>query len=152
MTYQPMIYDELAKSSKIPEKILRRIFADALVSEPLSAEEFLCLRFLEKVWGNTSLCRAWIRHFLAKQNKAARAAFLNTLDYETKWERYAFSRFHNHHVREKKLRMISVVAEIENHFGVDLTPFQKRRLYAIRNKVYNLRKKNKTRNLVKQRN
>jgi hypothetical protein len=149
-------FEGFAETSKIPEAVLRKIFTNGLVEDSLSEADIIGLKFLERIWGNDAVCHVWIRRYLIKKSKKAREAFLNTADLETKWERYAFSRFLNNDTKQsgRNLRMSTVVDDLKNHFNFEPNHFQLRQLYAVREKAYNLRKKKKKEDalLVKQRN
>ena len=136
-----MNYDEFSKISDIPKNILVKLFVEGLLDESLSEANVQCLRFLEKVWNNKVICRAWIRKYLSRKNKKERWIFFATVDLESRWERYAFTRFLNQNQSGRRIRMANVIEEIREYYGLELNHFQQRRLYAIRERVYNLRKK-----------
>ena len=109
-----------------------------MISNPLTETDLVGLHLLENLWGNRELLRTQLAQFSSKR----RRRLTRTADLETKWERYAFSRFHNN-PPGNKLPMNKVVSEIELTFGFLLQPQHVRKLYRIRRKVYNQRYRKK---------
>jgi hypothetical protein len=134
---------EYAKNTSIPKRILRYLYREGIINDPLSHENLIGLRFLEKIWGRKEILRAQINRLSLK----ARLSFLGTADLASKWERYAYSRFRNQ-VPGKKLSMKTVIEEVQTTFCFQLNKTQINRLYKIRNRVqvarhrekYNLQK------------
>lgn len=121
---------EFATNSVIPKRLLRYLHREAILLDPLSLENQICLRFLEQVWGRTEV----LRPQLTKLSMKARLNCIRTADLTSKWERYAYSRFRNQ-AQGRKLPMTTVVEEIEITFGFRLSKQQKQRLYTIRNRA-----------------
>jgi hypothetical protein len=143
-----MVIDDYAKVSKIPAIILKKISSKGLVKVPLSEDDIKCLNFIEKVWEDKAICHALIHKLLIRKSKKARVAFLNTIDLETKWERYAFSRFFNYDPKDhggRKLHLSVVVEDLKNYLNFSPDYFQVRRLYKVRKMVYNIRAREKKR-------
>ena len=86
-----MYITEYATVTSIPRNILRYLNRKGLIQDPLCQDDFLCLQFLEQVWGNKKILRAQLSRLSVK----ARQSFLRTADLPTKWERYASSRYYN---------------------------------------------------------
>lgn len=129
-----------AAASVIPKRVLRYLQREGVISDPLSSDNQLCLRFLEQVWGRAEM----VRPQLAKLSMKARLSCIRTADLSSKWERYAYSRFRNQE-QGRKLAMKTVVEEIEVTFGFRLGKQQKKRLNTIRNRaqVARFREKNR---------
>ena len=141
-----MDIDDFAKTSKIPAVVLKKITRKELVESPLSEDDIIGLNFLEKIWENEAICQALLYKRLVKKSKKAREAYLNTFDLETKWERYAFSRFYNYDPKDhggRKLRLSAVINDLKKFLNFDPNYFQIKRLYAVRQKVYHFRMKSK---------
>lgn len=124
-----------AKQSHISRKVLRWMARNELIHDPLSEQDLLGLALLEKVWGRTEIVRGQI----SKYSKTRRAQLLTSPDLDTKWERYAYSRFCN---LEKgcRLPMKRLVHELELTFGFILQRAHIKKLYKVRQRVYNRRK------------
>lgn len=122
---------EFAARSTIPRHVLSYLNREGILGNPLSQEELSCLRFLEKIWGKKELLRAQ----LSRLSMKARLSFIRTAGLQTKWERYAYSRFYNLQP-EKKLAMQSIIEEIQTTFGFLLKKNQIKRLYALRNRAH----------------
>ena len=149
-----MVIDDYAKTSKIPAVVLKKITWKGLVEVPLSEDDIKGLNFLEKIWEDESICHALIQKRLIRKSKKAREAFLNTIDLETKWERYAFSRFFNYDPKDhggRKLHISVVIDDLIKYLNFTPDHFQIRRLYKVRKMVYNIkgREKIKQKNNVK---
>ncbi|HFC00419.1 MAG TPA: hypothetical protein ENJ53_06395 [Phaeodactylibacter sp.] len=109
-----------------------------IIQDPLTESDLIGLQTLEKVW----MRRDYLRAQLSQFSKKRRQEFLEKVDLETKWERYAFSRFRNLPAGEK-IGMKQLVDEIEMTFDFTLNWWQKKRLYQVRQKIYHLRMKEK---------
>ena len=129
---------EFATHSIIPRHVLSYLNREDILGNPLSQEEMICLRFLEKIWGKKELLRAQLRRLSMK----ARLSFIRTAGLQTKWERYAYSRFYNLQPK-KKQTMQSIIEEIQTTFGFLLKKNQIRRLYALRNRAHVARHREK---------
>jgi len=105
-----------------------------IIHNPLSEEDLIGLKMLEKLWGNREILRTQLAGF----SKKRRLGLIETADIATKWERYAFSRFQNIQPGQR-LSMDQVINEIELTFGFILKASHIRRLYQIRRKSYNQR-------------
>lgn len=130
-----MNIEDFAKESSIPLKTLRFLVKNYFVENPLTEKDVIGLKFLEDLWGNRDVLRPQMALFSEKR----RATFLRTVDIETKWERYAFSRFSNLEP-EQNVRMKTVIQEIECTFGFKPNIFQIKRIYKVRMAVYNRRR------------
>jgi hypothetical protein len=146
-----MVIDDYAKVSKIPAVILKKISSKGLVKVPLSEDDIKCLNFLEKVWEDKAIFHALIHKLLIRKSQKARDAFLNTIDLETKWERYAFSRFFNYDPKDhggRKLHLSVVVEDLKKYLNFSPDYFQVRRLYKVRKMVYNIRAREKKKKYI----
>ena len=111
---------------------------EKVINDPLDEFDLLGLELLEKVWMRWDYLRAQLSRFSKKKRKQ----LIETADLKTKWERYAFSRFRNLEDGEK-VHMKQLVSEIEMTFNFALNWYQKRCLYQVRQKVYDLRRREK---------
>lgn len=111
---------------------------EKFINNPLDEFDLLSLELLEKVWWKSD----FIRPQLLKYSRKDRQALIETADLKTKWERYAFSRYRNLEDGEK-VHMKQLINEIEITFNFTLNWYQKKQLYQIRQKVYNLRRNKK---------
>jgi len=109
-----------------------------IIHDPLTKEDLVGLELLEKVW----MRRDFLRPQLSQFSKKRRQEFLEKVDLETKWERYAFSRFRNLPAGEK-IGMKQLVDEIEMTFDFTLNWWEIKRLYQVRQKIYDLRRREK---------
>ncbi len=130
---------EYAKTSKLPLKTLRWMVKENYINNPLDEINLIGLGLLEKLWMRRDYLRPQLRQF----SKKRRLEFLEKVDLQTKWERYAYSRFKNL-PENKKLSMKKLINEIEITFGFTIEKWHRDSLYRIRNRVYNLRRKQKT--------
>lgn len=127
-----------AKTTNIPLKTLRSLVRRGHIQDPLTEEDKIGLLFLNKIWGDREVLRSQMALFSEKR----RLSFAKTAGLETKWERYAFSRFDNLKPGQN-LRMSLLVYEIQETFGFEPNIFQIKRLYRVRMMVYNRRQKAK---------
>ena len=134
-----MNIEQYAKESKLPLKILRWMVRENMVQNPLSDTDLIGLSLVEKLWQK----RIYTRAMIAKFSRKERLQFLETAHLETKWERYAFSRFRGLK-KDERIKMQRVIDEIEVTFGFEISRWHKDRLYNIRQQVYNLRRNKKT--------
>lgn len=130
---------QYAKRSRLPLKALRWMVREGLIQDPLTGHDLVGLALLERVWGRQELLRIQFK----KMSQKKRKEFLEKIDLETRWERYAFARFRNL-PRGKKLPMKRLIGEIEMTFDLRLDHWQIQRLYRVRQKIYHLRMKEKT--------
>ena len=130
-----MVIEEYARNSRLPLKALRWMVRQGIINDPLTTEDQAGLALLEKVWMRREILRIQIRGFSRKR----RRELMENADLETRWERYAFSRFRN----GERVRMKQVISEIEMTFNFQLDHWKIKRLYQIRRKVYNLRSREK---------
>ena len=121
---------EYAKTSKIPLKTLRWMERIKTISDPLADNDLIGLKLLEKLWG----LHDFLRPQLSQKNVKYRKALIETCELETKWERYAFSRFMNLRP-DKRLFMKNLIAEIELTFRFKMSIFDIRKLYRVRKRV-----------------
>ncbi|HIP40583.1 MAG TPA: hypothetical protein EYG88_14650 [Desulfocapsa sulfexigens] len=129
---------DYARQSKLPLKTLCWMVKEKFINDPLDEFDLLSLELLEKVW----LKWDFLRPQLLKFSRKDRQALIETTDLKTRWERYAFSRYRNL-AAEEKITMKQLIFEIEMNFNFLLNKWQKKRLYQIRQKVYNLRRNEK---------
>ena len=122
---------EYAKTSKIPLKTLRWMERIKTISDPLPVSDLIALKLLEKLWG----LHDFLRPQLSQKNVKYRKALIATCDLETKWERYAFSRFMNL-APDKRLFMENLIAEIELTFRFRMSVFDIRKLYRVRKRAH----------------
>ena len=134
-----MNIEQYAKESKLPLKILRWMVRENMIKNPLSDTDLIGLSLVEKLWMRREFLRVQFAHF----PKQERREFLEKTHLETKWERYAFSRFRGLK-KDEKIKMQRVIDEIEMTFGFEIKQWHKDRLYNIRQQVYNLRRNKKT--------
>ena len=135
-----MYITEYASVTKVPRNILRHLNREGLIQDPLSQEDYICLRFLDQIWGSKKILRSQLSRLSVK----ARQSFLRTANLPSKWERYAASRFYNLDTG-KKLPMGALIEEIQTTFCFVLTKKQISRLYKIRNRVQVTRHREKKR-------
>jgi len=109
-----------------------------IIHDPLTKEDLVGLGLLEKVWWKKEILRAQ----LVKFSKKGRLKLIETADLKTKWERYAYSRLIDLPPK-KNLPMNKLVSEIELTFDFILKPQHIKRLYRVKQMVYNQRKKTK---------
>lgn len=122
---------EYAKTSKLPLKTLRWIARKEIIRDPLTGNELIGLELLENLWGKREVIRPQIRQLSLKNRKA----LIDTCDLETKWERYAYSRFMNLE-SDKRLFMKNLILEIELTYHFKLSIFEIKKLYIIRKRVH----------------
>jgi hypothetical protein len=137
-----MELEDFARISRIPLGLLKKIARAGMVENPLSENDILGLTFLEKIRGNEGLCRVLLYKHLVKKSRKAREAYLNTMDLETKWEKYVFSRFYNYKAEDKggrNLKISTVIEDLKNYLNFEPNHFQIKRLYSVRKKAYRLR-------------
>jgi hypothetical protein len=119
-----------AKDSPLTRKVLLFLHRKGLIIDPLREQDLILLHCLEQVWGNREILRAQ----LSRMSKAARLSFLETATLESKWERYAYSRFFNR-AAESWLTLATVIEEIESTFLFRLTNSQINQLRTIRTRA-----------------
>ena len=122
---------EYAKTSKISLKTLRWMKRSKKISDPLQDNDVIGLQLLENLWGLHDFLRPQLR----QKNIKYRKALIETCDLETKWERYAFSRFMNL-ASDKRLFMENLIAEIELTFRFKMSVFDIRKLYRVRKRAH----------------
>ena len=122
--------DDFARQSPIPRKVLLYLHRQQLIQDPLSREDLLGLRLLEQVWGNKEILRPQLNLMSVR----TRQSFLRTVSLNSKWERYAYSRFYNGKPGTR-LSVRLVVDEIQTTFRFQLTKAQLRQVLAIRNRA-----------------
>jgi len=122
---------EFAKTSRIPLKTLRWMERIKTISDPVLDEDLIGLKLLENLWG----LHGFLRPQLSQKNVKYRKALIETCDLETKWERYAFSRFMNLK-SDKRLFMANLIAEIELTFRFKMSVFDIRKLYRVRKRAH----------------
>ncbi len=131
-----MDLEEYVLTSRLSRKILNWMVGKKMIGDPLSGDDLKGLQLLEKTWGRQEILRSQLSRYPRKR----RLRLLESADFATKWERYAFSRFCNLPPGEK-LAMKRLCSEIEITFGFQLQYPHIRRLYKVREKAYNRRKR-----------
>ena len=121
---------DFARQSLIPRKVLLYLHRQQLIQDPPSRDDLLGLRLLEQVWGRKEV----LRPQLNRMSLRTRESFLRTVSLNTKWERYAYSRFYNGKPGVR-LFVRQVVDEIQTTFRFQLTRQQIRRVLTIRNRA-----------------
>lgn len=133
---------EYAVQSRLPLKALSWMVNRAVVNNPLTRDDILGLSLLEKIWGSTELIRSQIKRF----SKLDRLRLIETCDFDSKWEAYAHTRFKN--ATQDRVRMTQVIDEIEMNYEMTLDFLQRKKLYSIREKIYNQRRYRKKKEKV----
>jgi hypothetical protein len=136
---------EYAKTSKIPLKTLRWMERIKTISDPLPENDLIALKLLEKLWG----LHDFLRPQLSQKNVKYRKALIATCDLETKWERYAFSRFMNL-ASDKRLFMENLIAEIELTFRFKMSVFDIRKLYRVRKRAHRAKERQVQKELIEE--
>lgn len=121
---------QYAGRTAIPKLILRYLHREGIIQDPLCQLDLIHLQFFESIWGSKEILRAQ----LSRMSQQARMRFLRTANLPTKWERYASSRYFNLE-QGAKLRMNTLIEEIQTTFCFTLSKQQIRKLYRIRNRV-----------------
>lgn len=116
-----------AQQSPIPRKILLLLKRAAIIQEPLTREDLIGLQLLEQVWGNKAVLRSQI----SRMSVNARKKFVQTVALNSKWERYAYSRYFNQK-SGNRLSLQQVIEEIQTTFRFELTTHQIIRIRKIR--------------------
>jgi hypothetical protein len=138
---------EYAKTSKIPLKTIRWMKRIKTISDPLPDEDLIGLKLLEKLWG----LHDFLRPQLSQKNIKYRKALIDTCDLETKWERYAFSRFMNLEPG-KRLFMKNLIAEIELTHRFKMSIFEIKKLYRVRKRVHKAKERQVQKELIEEQN
>ncbi len=128
---------EYAKTSKLPLKTLKLIVKRGVIHETLTNDDLKVLAACENLWG----CWEYLRPQFSKYNQEERQLLITHVDF-TKWERWAYTRMINVPQGEKII-MKKIVAELEYAFLIKLEPGQIKRIYKVREKLYNDRKATK---------
>lgn len=136
---------EYAKTSKIPLKTLRWMERIKTISDPVLDEDLIGLKLLENLWG----LHGFLRPQLSQKNVKYRKALIETCDLETKWERYAFSRFMNLKL-DKRLFMENLIAEIELTFRFKMSLFDIRKLYRVRKRAHRAKERQVQKELIEE--
>lgn len=143
-----MLIAEFAKTSKkIPLKILTWMARKNIIQNPLTVDDLIGLRYMEKIWGK----REVLVSQLAKEKTNIRQRLIKHCDFDTKWERWAYTRMMNI-PPEEKMKMKQIISEVELTFLHKLAPWQLKRLYQVREKAYKDKRKmaNKTQTDIEQ--
>jgi hypothetical protein len=122
----PTITD-YACQSPIPRTILLLMERKEIIQDPLTQEDLIGLHILEQIWGN----RAVLRAQLNRMSLHTRKRFIRTVALNSKWERYAYSRYFNQEP-ERRLSLMQVVEEIQITFRFEMTRKQINRIRKIR--------------------
>lgn len=138
---------EYAKISKIPLKTLRWMKRSKTISDPLLDEDLIGLKLLENLWG----VHDFLRPQLSQKNVKYRKALIETCELESKWERYAFSRFMNLKP-DKRLFMNNLIAEIEFTYRFKLSIFEIKKLYRVRKRAHRAKERQMKKELNEEQN
>ena len=138
---------EYAKISKIPLKTLRWMERIKTISDPLTDNDLIGMKLLGKLWG----MHDFLRPQLSQKNIKSRKALIDTCALETKWERYAYSRFMNLEP-DKRLFMNNLIAEIELTYRFKLSIFEIRKLYRVRKRAHRAKERQVKKELNKEQN
>jgi hypothetical protein len=138
---------EYAKTSKLPLKTLRWMERIKTISDPLPDNDLIGLKLLENLWG----LHDFLRPQLSQKNIKYRKALIDTCDLETKWERYAYSRFINLEPN-KRLFMNNLIAEVEFTYRFKLSIFEIKKLYRIRKRVHRAKERQMKKELNEEQN
>lgn len=130
---------EFAARSTLPGHVLFYLNREGIIQNPLSPDELICLQFLERIWGRKPVLRAQ----LSRLSMKARLSFLRTANLQSKWERYAYTRFRNLESGQK-LGVQSLIEEIQTTFGFFMNTKQIKRLYTLRNRAQVARHREKS--------
>ena len=131
MTDQLPTIAEYARQSPIPKKVLLLLNRENIIQDPLSDEDRIGLHLLEKVWGRKDV----LRPQLNRMSMRARISFVRTATLNSKWERYAYSRFFNQEPATG-LSLETVVEEIQTTFRFRLSKRQINRVKTLRHQVW----------------
>jgi DNA-directed RNA polymerase specialized sigma24 family protein len=126
---QPTI-TEFSRKSPLPRKILLLLQRKQIIKDPLTPENLNGLHLLEQVWGDRNVLRPQI----ARMSRIAREKFIRTVALNSKWERYAYSRYFNQEPGSR-LSLQQVIEEIQTTFRFELTKKQISRIRNIRSKA-----------------
>jgi len=126
---QPTI-TEFSRKSPLPRKILLLLQRKQIIQDPLTPENLNGLHLLEQVWGDRNVLRPQV----ARMSRLAREKFIRTVALNSKWERYAYSRYFNQEPGSR-LSLQQVVEEIQTTFRFELTKHQISRIRNIRSKA-----------------
>jgi len=122
---------EYAKNSKIPLKTLLWMAKKEIINTPLTDNDLIGLKLLETLWGLNDFLRPQLR----QKNITYRKALISTCALDTKWERYACTRFMNMEPGQWLL-MKNLIPEIEITFRLKLSDSQIIKLYRVRKRVH----------------
>ena len=122
---------EYARQSPIPKKVLLLLGRENIIQDPLSQEDQIGLHLLEKVWGRKDV----LRPQLNRMSMRARISFVRTATLNSKWERYAYSRFFNQETGTG-LSLETVIEEIQTTFRFHLSKRQINRVKTLRHQVW----------------
>ena len=130
MNDQSPTITEYACQSPIPRKVLLFLEREEIIQDPLTRENLIGLYLLEQIWGNKAVLRAQ----LIRMSLKTREGFVRTVALNSKWERYAYSRYFNQKP-ESRLSLQQVIEEIQTTFRFELTKKQINRIRNIRSKA-----------------
>lgn len=126
---QPTI-TEFSRKSPLPRKTLLLLQRKQIIQDPLTPENLNGLHLLEQVWGDRNVLRPQI----SRMSRIAREKFIRTVALNSKWERYAYSRYFNQEPGSR-LSLLQVIEEIQTTFRFELTKHQISRIRNIRSKA-----------------
>ncbi|WP_306549148.1 hypothetical protein [Desulfobulbus sp.] len=118
---------DYAHQSPIPRTILLLMEREEIIRDPLTQEDLIGLHLVEQIWGN----RAVLRAQLNRMSLHTRERFIRTVALNSKWERYAYSRYFNQEP-ESRLSLTQVIEEIQITFRFEMTRKQINRIRKIR--------------------
>jgi hypothetical protein len=126
---------EFSKTSKIPLKTLQFMVKKGVVQEVLTREDLHTLSAIEKLWGLFDFIRPQIKRL----NQGKRQSLIQSCGFDSRWERWAYSRMMNVPLNEK-MSIKKIINDVEFTFLFKLEPWQVTRIYQVREKAYKDRK------------
>lgn len=141
-----MKIQDYANQSKLSLNTLKRLATEKIIQDPLTETDLISLQKIEKLWTTSWFLKRQLRKF----SKDRRFHLVETCEFDTKWEEYAFTRF-TRVDENKKITMKKVISEIEHYYDMTLNIYEKRKLYAVRESVYNRRRYKKKKSNMERR-
>lgn len=103
---------EFSLTSRIPTKCLYHLRNKGLIHEPLTADDQIALKLLQALWSDITTLRSMLGQFTIVR----RRLLFESADFETKAERYAYTRYRNLPQGER-LSMEELIKDLEFNFG-----------------------------------
>lgn len=136
-----MDIQDYASQSRLPLEAFKWMVKKAVINNPLTTDDLAGLKLVEQIWGSSELLRAQIKRF----SKVDRKKLIDTCEFATKWEAFAHTRISNLKNGER-ITMKQLISEIELNYELTVDYHMRKRLYRIREKVYNHRRYIKKKN------